>query len=162
MTLSPPDQPIAGILADELAALRGFVALLKTEQGILVDGNADGLAALIDEKSALTTRLGDCARRREAALAARDLSPDRPGMEAWLASLPADAIARRDWHELLPLAAEARRLNELNGKLIGTRLQHNQQALAALTSATERAMTYGPDGQTTASPGGTGRILGSA
>jgi flagella synthesis protein FlgN len=162
VTSPQSDQPIAGILADELAALREFVALLRTEQGILVDGNADGLAALIDEKSALATRLGDYARRREAALAASKLPAGRPGMEAWLATLPADALPRRHWQELLPLAAEARTLNELNGKLIGTRLQHNQQALAALMSATERAMTYGPDGQTTASPGGTGRILGSA
>lgn len=162
MTSPLPDQPIAGILADELAALREFATLLKTEQTILVDGNADGLAALIDGKSALATRLGEFARRRETALAACKLPAGRQGMEAWLATLPADTVPRRHWQELLPLAAEARSLNELNGKLIGTRLQHNQQALAALMSATEQAMTYGPDGQTTAGSGGTGRILGSA
>ncbi len=152
---------MAGILADELASLRSFVTLLKTEQATLVEGNADGLAALIETKSGLAAHLTDSAQRREAALAAAQMPAGRAGMEAWLAALPANATATKEWHELLALAAEARSLNELNGKLIGTRLQHNQQALAALMSATERAMTYGPDGQTLARPGG-GRMLGSA
>ena len=154
-------QPIAGILADELVALRDFVALLKTEQSILVEGDADGLATLIEKKSALAARLTDCSQGRETALAASKLPSGRAGMDAWLAAIPDDATARKNWQELLPLAVEARNLNELNGKLIGTRLQHNQQVLAALMSATERAMTYGPDGQSLASAG-SGRMLGSA
>jgi flagellar biosynthesis protein FlgN len=157
-----PALTIAGILADELVALRDFVALLKTEQATLVEGNADGLDTLIAKKSALAARLTDCAQRRETALAASKLPAGRAGMDAWLAAIPADATARKNWQELLPLAAEARNFNELNGKLIGTRLQHNQQALAALMSATERAMTYGPDGQTSTRQDGGGRILGSA
>lgn len=160
-SVTPHGHPVSGILAGELVALRAFVALLKTEQTALVDGNTDGLNALIDEKSALATRLTEAAQCREAALAAAQLPPARAGMEAWLATLPATDAARRDWPELLSLAAEARSLNELNGRLIGTRLQGNQQALAALMSATERAMTYGPDGQTAARAGG-GRVLGSA
>jgi len=128
----------------------------------LVSGKADDLALLIDKKSALATRLGGCAQSREAALASLNLPAGRLGMDAWLATNPADGSSHKLWRELLPLAAEARSLNELNGKLIGTHLQHNQQALAALMAATERAMTYGPDGQTSVRPGGSGRILGSA
>lgn len=153
---------LSAILADELAALREFSALLQEEQSALIDGKGDNLVALIEKKSALATRLTDCARRREDVLASLELAPGRAGMEAWLAAAPANAAARNNWRELLPLAAETRRLNELNGKLIGLRLQHNQQALVALMSATEQAMTYGPDGQTLARPGGGGRILGSA
>lgn len=153
---------IAAILADELAALREFAALLQKEQSALLDGKADNLVALIDKKSALAARLTDSAQRREAALMELKLPAGRAGMEAWLAAAAADTATREHWQELLPLATEARNLNELNGKLIGTRLQHNQQALAALMGATERAMTYGPDGQTLAKPGGSGRILGSA
>ncbi|MBU0752745.1 MAG: flagellar protein FlgN [Gammaproteobacteria bacterium] len=154
--------PIATILADELAALREFVLLLQDEQVTLVAGNADHLTSLIDKKSALAARLTDCAQRREAALATAGFQSGRSGMDAWLATCPADAASRNNWRELLMLASEARSQNELNGKLIGTRLQHNQQALAALMGATERAMTYGPDGQTSVRPGGSGRILGSA
>lgn len=151
--------PLAAILAGELAALREFVTLLQEEQSALLDGKGDSLAALIDQKSALAARLTDCAGQREAALAGLALPAGRDGMEAWLAT--AAAAARNDWQELLPLAATARSLNELNGKLIGTRLQHNQQALAALMGATERAMTYGPDGHARP-PAGSGRSRGSA
>jgi flagella synthesis protein FlgN len=155
--------PIAAILADELAALRDFVALLQHEQATLVEGKVDALVALIDRKSALAARLTDCAQRREKTLQELKLPPGRSGMEAWLAAASTDPRARLHWQQLLPLAAEAKALNELNGKLIGTCLQHNQQALAALLGATERAMTYGPDGHTLASAGGgSGRILGSA
>jgi flagella synthesis protein FlgN len=157
-----PAQPIAGILANEFATLRDFVALLKEEQTALVEGKIDALTALTERKSALATRLNDCARRREAALAGLGLVAGRPGMEDWLDAAATDAATRGNWQQLLPLAAEARTLNELNGKLIGTRLQHNQQALAALMGATERAMTYGPDGHTQTKGPGSGRILGSA
>ncbi|MDP2808775.1 MAG: flagellar export chaperone FlgN [Rhodocyclaceae bacterium] len=57
------------------------------------------------------------------------------------------------------LAAEARSLNETNGKLIALRMQHNQQALAVLMAAADQAITYGPDGQQRG--GGGGRSLGS-
>lgn len=151
--------PLAAILAGELAALREFVTLLQEEQSALLDGKGDGLAALVEKKSALAGRLTDCAGQREAALAGLGLPAGRDGMEAWLAT--AAAAARNDWQELLPLAATARNLNELNGKLIGTRLQHNQQALTALMGATAQAMTYGPDGHARP-PAGSGRSRGSA
>ena len=155
-----PSTQLLHLLSDELAALREFIALLKEEQTTLAEGKADALPSLIDRKSALATRLGDCSARRDAALAVLALPAGRSGMETWLESQPSTSPARRDWLQLLPLAAEARSLNELNGKLIGTRLQHNQQALTALMGATERAMTYGPDGHTQISGGG--RSRGSA
>lgn len=153
-----PLQPIAGLLAGELAALREFVALLRQEQAALLEGNVDTLAALATKKSALATRLNDCARGRETALASLGFAPGRAGMEAWLAA--AGTAATDNWQGLLPLAAEARELNALNGKLIGQRLQHNQHALAVLMGATEQAMTYGPDGHAQATAGG--RSRGSA
>jgi len=143
--------------------VRAFVALLKLEQEMLVAGQVDALLGLVEQKSALATRLGDCSARRESALAQLALPPGRAGMEAWLQTEAPAAASRKQWNELLPLAAEAKTLNELNGKLIGTRLQHNQQALTALLGAAEQAMTYGPDGHTQVSGGsGGGRSRGSA
>lgn len=159
-----PGSPLPRLLADELDALRAFVALLEQEQESLVAGQVDALLGLIEQKSVLATRLGDCSTRREAALGQMGLPAGRAGMEAWLASAPPAAESRQQWNELLPLAATARELNELNGKLIGTRLQHNQQALTALLGAAEQAMTYGPDGHTQLGGGGSGggRSRGSA
>lgn len=152
--------PIARLLADELVCLRQFVELLKEEQATLIDGKADNLPGITERKASLATRLTEGAKQRDAAQGELGLPPGRAGMEDWLKSEPSGSASRRHWIELLPLAAEAKTLNELNGKLIGTRLQYNQQALAALMGATELAMTYGPDGHTQVSGGG--RSLGSA
>lgn len=157
-----PGTPLPRLLADELDALRAFVALLKLEQESLVAGQVDALLGLIEQKSALATRLSDCSAQREAALAQLALPPGRAGMEAWFETAPAAAESRQRWSDLLPLAAAARELNELNGKLIGTRLQHNQQALTALLGAAEQAMTYGPDGHTQLGGSSGGRSRGSA
>jgi flagella synthesis protein FlgN len=51
------------------------------------------------------------------------------------------------WQQLLDAATAARALNDSNGGLIGARLNHNQDALAALQSAARSLSTYGPDGQ---------------
>lgn len=61
---------------------------------------------------------------------------------------------------LRELAAEARALNETNGKLIALRLQQNRKALDILLAAADNATTYGPDGQQQTGLGG--RILGKA
>jgi len=61
---------------------------------------------------------------------------------------------------LRELAAEAKTLNETNGKLIALRLQQNRKALDILLSAADNATTYGPDGQQQTGLGG--RILGKA
>lgn len=60
----------------------------------------------------------------------------------------------------LSLAAEARALNETNGKLIALHMQRTQKALSVLMAAADRGMTYGPDGQQQV--GGGGRSFGSA
>ena len=91
-------------------------------------------------------------------LARLGLPSGRDGMEAWLASRASRQQA--SWKELLTLAADARSLNETNGKLINLHLQHNQQALNVLLAAVDKAVTYGPDGQQKSASGG--RSLGSA
>jgi flagellar biosynthesis protein FlgN len=59
----------------------------------------------------------------------------------------------------MELARRAHSLNQENGALIRTRMQHNQQALSVLLAAPDQAGLYGPDGQTWGGPGK--RHLGS-
>jgi flagella synthesis protein FlgN len=146
-------------LDEEIAKLREFIALLKREQELLKAGDTETLLPLIETKTNLANRLAALAQGREGFLSRQGLPAGRAGMEVWLASRGNEA-QRTAWRTLLELAAEARGLNALNGQLIGLHMRHNQQAFAALMSATDRAMTYGPDGQQTAGLGG--RILGSA
>lgn len=159
MTPTPGQPEKPDLLDEELARLEEFVALLKEEQALLAAGDGDRLLALVESKTALANRLAALGEMREAALDRQGLGTGRAGMEAWLAKQGSPA-RQTAWQKFLALAAEARELNELNGKLIGLHMRHNQQALAALMSATDRAMVYGPDGQQSA--GLSGRILGKA
>jgi flagella synthesis protein FlgN len=158
------DARLARVITDELATLREFVQLLQKEQEALADGDIDALMPLSTKKTSLSVRLGQFSEQRHEILAAAAFSRDRAGMEDWLARLTQNSstalTSRNEWEDLLALAAEARALNETNGKLIGTRLQHNQQALNALLAAGNQAALYGPDGQTRT--GGSGRLFGSA
>lgn len=139
--------------------LHSFVTLLRHEQSLLVDGKADTLGDVAEEKSGLSGQLALRAAAREDELDRRGYAAGRAGMDDWIKSADG-ATSRRRWQQLLELAAEARALNETNGKLIAVHLQHNQQALNTLLAAVDQATTYGPDGQQRAGAGG--RSLGSA
>jgi flagellar biosynthesis protein FlgN len=151
--------PLASLLDKESHLLESFLALLKQEQALLETATAEPLGALAAEKSRLTSELSRLAEAREAEMVRDGIRPGKEGMNAWCRSA-AGAASRSTWQHLLALAAEARTLNELNGKLIVQRMQHNQKALAVLMAAANQAATYGPDGQQRA--GGGGRSLGSA
>lgn len=151
--------PPGAALHDEVSRLRTFIELLEREQDLLKRGDTEGLLPLIDDKAQLANALATFAQARETQLGELGLPAGRAGMEAWLASHD-DGKLRPAWQTLLDLAVEARNLNITNGKLIGMHMQHNHQAFTALMNATNRAMTYGPDGQQ--QTGGSGRILGTA
>jgi flagella synthesis protein FlgN len=152
---------MGAVLIEEIREVEAFVALLREEETLLASaGNVDTLMPLVERKSGYAVRLKALADRREQLLAAANLEKGRAGMDAWLARTPGAENLRPHWQKLLTMAGEARDRNETNGKLIGIHWQHNQAALAALMSASDRAATYGPDGQQKS--GGGGRMLGSA
>lgn len=146
-------------LEDEVDKIGEFIVLLRREQELLKSGDTDALLPLIEVKTQLADRLAGLAQAREDRLTRQGFAGGRAGMEDWLRRQGTES-QRRTWQTLLELAGEARALNEINGKLIGLHMQHNQQAFTALMNATNRAMTYGPDGQQQAGLGG--RILGTA
>jgi flagella synthesis protein FlgN len=150
---------LSTLLAEELRTLRAFIVLLQREQSLLQEGAAERLSGLVGDKSDLSGELGRLCAARDEQLAQLGYTPDRNGMDAWIAS-SSGVSGQSDWHELLRLAGEARFINETNGKLIALHLKSNQQALNVLMTAVDQALTYGPDGQQRASSAG--RSLGSA
>lgn len=146
-------------LDEEVGTLDEFIAVLQREQELLKKGDTDALLPLIATKTQLADRLAALARAREALLVRQGFANGRTGMEDWLQHR-GNAAQRQSWQLLLDRAREARDLNAINGKLIGLQMQHNQQAFTALMNASNRAMTYGPDGQQQTGLGG--RILGNA
>lgn len=156
---SPSPLPLQNLIAEEVAQLRNFLVLLEQEQQTLVAGDVERLLPLAEDKNKLFGRLAQLGAARGKALTAGGFAADRQGMEGWLARQPDAGGAGRAWQELLSLAGKARALNQINGKLIATRLADNQQALSTLMAAANQAALYGPDGQ--ARPLGSGRSLGS-
>jgi len=152
---------VAGLRA-ERDAFGALCRLLESEQTCLVRSDIEGLLQLTGAKSERVDRLIELARQRADHLESVGLSGGSNGMGDWLA---AHAGAQRVeltqlWDELVRLASDARTLNEINGKLITTRLSHNQAALSALQLSARAQNIYGPDGQAAVSAGQ--RELGSA
>lgn len=145
-------------LHQEQAALDRFIDLLKQEQAALVSADVEALIGLSDHKLKLADQLNTLARARITMLASAGFAADAAGVAGWLATQP-QTVAHA-WHQLLASAQDAQRLNQTNGKLIQTHLQHNQQALTALLSAANRADVYGPDGQSRSGAAPSQRSIG--
>lgn len=138
---------VAGLRA-ERQAFHTLCQLLESEQACLIQADAESLLDIARSKSEQVDRLTELARRRVEHLHAMALDQGQAGIEEWLALHAGAQRAEltRLWQELTRFAAQARSLNETNGKLMATRLSHNQAALSALQSAASAQDLYGPDG----------------
>jgi flagella synthesis protein FlgN len=146
MTIASP----GATLRDEQQLIQAMVALMKTEQQLLVKADADGLDKVVPEKLQLAQQAAALARLRHRALAAAGFPAAETGMEPWLAVGGSDD-ARALWDRLLELTREAKELNRVNGMLINKQLAHTQGSLNALRGpAAGAAGVYGKSGQTVA------------
>jgi flagella synthesis protein FlgN len=133
----------------ELAGYGELCQLLRAEQTSLERGDIDQLQQITDLKVQQVERLAALGATRAGYLRDLQLSANPDGMQAWLrthAGAQRSALSRT-WQRLLEAASEARTLNDLNGGLVATRLNHSQAALAALHAAGRQHLVYGPDGQ---------------
>ena len=148
------------VLQQEQAALDHFIELLQQEQAALVAADVDKLQSLSELKQQLSDHLNTLAQQRVAQQERAGYSNDAAGTRAWLAAQGSSVVDA--WNKLLAAAQTARDLNQTNGQLIQTHMQHNQQALAVLLGAANRLDVYGADGQPRSGPGGGQRIIGKA
>lgn len=149
---------LLSVLTAERAALLNFIALLEREQGMLVENLTDQLLELSEQKSTDALNLNELAETRRTLLRKNLPQLGADAISAWLETHSPQGLAV--WQEILALAERAQRLNRTNGELIQMKLRSNQQLLAVLSNAVNKANLYGPDGQTSFSPG-SGRSLGS-
>lgn len=150
--------PLLAAINAERAALFDFVALLRREQSMLTENLTDQLLELSEQKSNAALSLNQLGEARRALLQKNTPQLDAVAIQDWLGThSPTGLVA---WREVLSLAAQAHQLNSINGELIQMKLRHNQQALAVLSNAVNKASLYGPNGQPDFSPG-SGRSLGS-
>lgn len=157
--------PIPSLLKQTVAELQRFLGVIATERQVLVSGEINRLPTLAEEKSALATRLAALESQRDNALLEAGFTTGRAGVDAWLTAnaalfAPAATEIPTLWQQLITLAAEAKRENETNGKLIGAHMQQNQQALGLLLGKSADTTPYDSDGQQKSIAGR--RPLGSA
>jgi flagella synthesis protein FlgN len=136
-------------LHTESEALTAFISLLREEQQVLVRGELERLAAFAESKSICLFELSRLGEQRLQWLRERRLTADRAGMERLLREHAGGSPqARTAWRQLLDLTKTAQQLNDINGTLIGTRLNGTQRALSVLFSAANIAGAYASDGST--------------
>lgn len=148
----PADALLIAELQAEEKALQEFKALLATEQKAIIEGDAEGLLTLSQSKLELVERLNRHAAERLRHIVALGLNANRSSMQEWAVKTGQTALAA--WDATLAAARDAQQTNQINGALIQTHLQHNQQALSALLAAANQANLYGPDGQPKNTPTG--------
>lgn len=146
----------AAAIAAETDAMQALCDLLQREQACLGRSDADGCAALLDDKAVLVARLATLAGERHARLAAAGHAGDENGMKDWLETSPA-AVA--DWQALLAVARDAHELNRINGLLLGQLAARNRQALDALGVQAASGL-YGPGGHENYSAPRAARVIG--
>lgn len=151
---------LAELLAQEAALVQDFIATLNREQEALKRGEIDKLGPITATKTELVDKLNAAEKERGVLLQRAGHSADREGMLAWLARNQGDRATAAGWTKLLELASEAKRLHDLNGRLIAIRLQATNQALGVLTQQSQRSTLYGRDGLATPRTGS--RIIDAA
>jgi len=154
---NPTTELLAALTAEHLA-LQDFIILLEREQGLLVENNADQLLELAEQKSACAINLNELAESRRSLLRKNIPVLSVEAIPAWLKTHSTEGLAI--WKKIRTLAEHAQQINHTNGELIQMKIRHNQQSLTVLSNAVNKANLYGPDGQTSFSPG-SGRSLGS-
>ncbi len=148
MKSSPDTDRLLANLCAERDAAEAFVVLLKAEQEALRRGAASDVERLAPEKIRMADALARHTAARLEALGALGLQRSAAGMQAWVVVHARNGTARAAWQALRKHAAQARALNETNGKLIELRLRHCRQALSALEQACGDTTVYGPQGHT--------------
>ena len=140
---------LAAAIKSERAGVEALVGVLEAERHALSHGHTDGLAETASRKRELLLHIAHLGDARNRLLQRAGASPDRRGMESWLAA-HGDEATRSAWHGFLEVAQKAHRLNKDNGVFVDAHMRANQHALQALMSAGAAVSTYGPGGRMSA------------
>jgi len=134
-------------LGAETAGYRTLLAVLESECRALCAADGDALQALTPVKLDQVAKLQSLANARSEWIAASGCNDVESAIDAGFDPSPERQAARAEWDMLLSLARQARRLNDVNGRLVARQRQHFAAALAALLQAAGIPPVYGADGR---------------
>lgn len=148
--------PLATLIEAEYSGFKAFHDILSAEQDALNRREIDKLGAIAKAKAEKVILLKRLAENRNQFLAALGFRSGQ-SLAAWLAHAGHPDLAA-SWESVLAIVKESDYLNRLNGAMIETRLNWNQQALSVIQTAAHKQGTYGRDGHTSGMT--SGRSLG--
>jgi len=145
------------LIAEESSALAHLCELLEHEHGLLATGDVVNLEAAINERQRCVGRISRIDAERRALCNALNLSLDAAGLEKLLRWCDPEGTLSSHWAECAAAATRCRMLNDRNGALVSTQLQHVRARLGTLLQSTRETLTYRRNGAY--SQGGVGRVL---
>jgi flagellar biosynthesis protein FlgN len=150
-------EKMATLINEESTGLAQLIDLLEHEHGLLVAGDAVALGAAINERQRCVGRIARVDEERQAMCRARNLPLDATGLESLLRWCDPAGTLSAHWAECAAAATRCRMLNDRNGALVGTQLQHVRARLGTLIQSSRETLTYRPNGAY--SQGTVGRML---
>lgn len=145
------------LVADEAGGLGQLVALLNREHDALQAGDMPALEAAMRERQQCVGVIVHADHERRALCRTLGYPGDAQGLERLLRWCDPQGTLAADWARCSSTAAQCRMLNDRNGALAGTRLQHVRARLGMLLSTAREAPTYGRGGASPA--GGVGQVV---
>jgi flagellar biosynthesis/type III secretory pathway chaperone len=134
-------------LREEIAGFQALIKVLAAEAEALRRADADALSVLSGAKLEHVGTLQTLARQRAVEMKRSGLPDNAAGVQAWLGQAMDADEARADWQRLTQLALEAKRQNDVNGRLAARQRWHFDAALGALLQAAGVSSVYGADGR---------------
>jgi flagellar biosynthesis protein FlgN len=150
-------EQISKLITEETTGLTQLIGLLEHEHGLLVAGDTVALSAAINDRQRCVGRIARVDEERRDLCRALNLPMDPTGLESLLRWCDPDGTLSSRWAECAAAANRCRMLNDRNGALVGTQLQHVRARLGALIQAGRETLTYRANGAY--GQGTTGRML---
>ncbi len=137
---------LAGLLSEEIEALRELEELLGREHDVLAAKNVAAIerAALVRQE-----KMGHLARteeQRRSLCTLHGYTADWVGLENLMQWCDPKGTLLSRLRECAQRAIRCRDLNDRNGTLVAARLKQVEGLLAALTGGASQPVTYGPKG----------------
>lgn len=139
---------IQKMLEADQQSTQALQMLLIQERDLLTQREQEALPALIETKNQHLDNLNTHAKERSAILTSLGFSPDANGWHKLLVSDTKLAVLEPSWQKLQDSIQECKRLNEINGKLMGRSQQTIKHLLSLIRGQTTAPELYNASGST--------------
>lgn len=137
---------LSQLIAEEATALDELATLLERERELLAANDVAALDTTIRQRQRCVGRVLRADDARRALCQELGRPADGPGIEQILRWCDPRGTLAAGWKRCAAGAARCRTLNDANAALVGARLKHVQERLAALIRDRGETVTYGRQG----------------